>query len=322
MLTDANCQLLDHIQSGLIVLDGERRILAWNDWIARHSGLSAEAVGGRVLDEVFTGMARTRLPACIGQALTSGLSSMLTPGLNAGLLPLYQRETDRARDRRMQLLVYVTPVLHEGARVCLVQVQDMTATVRRERRLRAQSSQLIATTFLDPLTGIGNRRRFDHDLEVAFQESRERASEVSLLMIDVDDFKAYNDCCGHAQGDTCLIAVAQCLQEGLRQKGDHVSRYGGEEFAIILPDCDRDTAACVAERLRLRVEAMHLAHPQSRSGPWVTVSIGISGFRPVSGQPSHDLITQADLALYVAKDEGRNRAMCYDAARNEVMPCA
>ncbi|MBV5310593.1 diguanylate cyclase, partial [Chromatium okenii] len=193
---------------------------------------------------------------------------------------------------------------------------DMTATVRRERRLRAQSTNLIATTYRDALTGVGNRRRFDHDLGAFFSDAYRKQQTIALLMIDIDDFKAYNDHLGHLKGDDCLMKVATTLQEGLRQRGDCVSRYGGEEFALPLPDTDIDLAYSIAERLRQLIETLEISHPASRTMPHITVSIGVSALIPKVGQNMTTLISQADQALYQAKDAGRNRCIRYTPELN------
>ncbi|AFL72385.1 diguanylate cyclase domain-containing protein [Thiocystis violascens] len=305
MESDFGAQLLDHLQSGVILLDDRGRILAWNQWMARHSRLTLSEVSAKRLDELFPEVRHTRLEDAIEQALRFRLSSMLAPGLNAAILPLDHQPGDRRLARRMQPLVYVTPMRHEPY-ACLIQIQDMTATVRREHRLRAQSTQLIATTYRDALTGVGNRRRLDHDLAVAFSTAQKNRSSLALLMIDIDDFKAYNDSLGHLKGDDCLILVAKALQEGLRLRGDCVSRYGGEEFALPLPETDRDMACAIAERLRLLIEGLDLPHAASRVGTRVTVSIGVTAMIPGPEQSPSDLLGLADRALYRAKDAGRN----------------
>ncbi|MBK5965218.1 diguanylate cyclase [Thiocystis minor] len=313
-------QLLDHLQAGIILLDRQGRVLAWNAWMVRHSRLTLSEVAAKRLDEVFPDAQHTRFLDAIEQALRFRLSSMLAPGLNAAVLPLDHQPGDRRLVRRMQPLIYVTP-MSEASCACLIQIQDMTAMVRRERRLRAQSTQLIATTYRDALTGVGNRRRFDHDLSLSFSDAQNKQCPLALLMIDIDDFKAYNDCLGHLKGDECLIQVATALREGLRQRGDSLSRYGGEEFALPLPEADRDLACTIAERLRLLVEGLGLPHPNSRVGKLVTVSIGVSAMVPEGEHSPSDLISQADQALYQAKDEGRNRCVYIGADLHVVPVC-
>ncbi len=315
-----SAQLIDRLQTGVILLDRQGRILSWNAWMVKYSGLTLNDVVTRHLGEVFPETAQTRLQDGIEQAVRFKLSSMLAPGLNGAILPLYQQSMDRRLDQRMQQLIYVTPLHHEQCAV-LIQVQDMTATVRRERRLRDQSSQLMATTYRDALTGVGNRRRFDQDLVNAFRDAQKKQQSLALIMIDVDHFKAYNDHFGHLMGDECLIRVATALQDTLRHTGDRISRYGGEEFVLLLADTGRATACTIAERLRRWIKELQLPHPTSHSGEVVTVSIGVTAMIPTHEQLAYSLLGQADLALYRAKDAGRNRCFYYDAENGDALPC-
>ncbi|MBK1694962.1 diguanylate cyclase [Chromatium weissei] len=311
-------KLLDHLQSGVILLDSQEQICVWNQWMVRHTELNFNTVATQKLNTVFPEITQSRLQDCIKQALHFKLSSMLTPGLNPAVLPLYQKPSDRNCSQRIEQLVYITPISQDAQAFCLIQIQDMTATVRRERRLRAQSTNLIATTYRDALTGVGNRRRFDHDLGAFFSDAYRKQQSIALLMIDIDAFKAYNDHLGHLKGDDCLMKVAITLQEGLRQRGDCVSRYGGEEFALPLPDTDIDLAYSIAERLRQLIEGLAVPHPASRTIQHITVSIGVSAMIPQMGQTTKMLISQADQALYQAKDDGRNRCARYAPESNAV----
>jgi diguanylate cyclase (GGDEF)-like protein len=130
---------------------------------------------------------------------------------------------------------------------------------------------------------------------------------LSLLMADVDSFKAYNDTYGHPGGDACLKRVAYALQSGLRRAGDLLARYGGEEFVIILPDMPLDQAAALAEELRLRLRAMQIPHAAAFAAPVVTVSFGAAVCHPQEGGSPADLVAASDRALYRAKKAGRNR---------------
>jgi diguanylate cyclase (GGDEF)-like protein len=152
---------------------------------------------------------------------------------------------------------------------------------------------------LDGLTGIANRRRFDEALDVEWRRGVRSHAPLSLLMIDIDGFKHFNDAHGHQAGDDCLCRVGAILVESLNRAGDLVARYGGEEFAVLLPETDAEHARRVAEILRERVAA---AAP-------VTVSVGVSTIVPdLSGAP-FVLVSDADAALYEAKRSGRNRVV-------------
>lgn len=312
-------QLIDSLRVGLILLDHEGRIKSWNGWMQHHSGLTLADVRGQRLDACFPDISGSRLEASIADTLRFKLSAMLAPSLNPNLLPLYHRPADRQHDQRMQQLIYITPLRHPRC-ACLIQIHDMTAALRRERRLRAQSTQLIETSYQDALTGVGNRRRFDQDLAQRFRQAQDKQRPIAMLMIDVDNFKAYNDHFGHQGGDACLIQVARTLREGLRRDGDRVSRYGGEEFALLLSETDRDAACAVAERLRIAVEQLNLPHPVAPGVGRVSVSIGVAAMIPTREQLCYILVAQADLALYSAKDAGRNCCMWYDAASGSANP--
>lgn len=313
--------VLDALQAGVAVLDAQGGIRAWNKWLAARSGVSRDTALGRRLDELFPEILGTRLHSAIEQALVRHLASMLTPGLNPVYLPLQRVATGKRRQEHIEQLIYVTPMRHAEA-ACLVQIEDVTATVRRERRLRSQSSQLIEETYLDPLTGAGNRRRFDQTLAAEFDKAQKQRGHLALIMFDIDLFKAYNDRHGHAQGDACLTSVAQALQRGLRQTGgDMLARFGGEEFAVILPGADLATGCAVAERLRARVERQAIPHGGAAGADLVTVSGGVSAFIPEPGQDAHELISEADLALFLAKDEGRNRVRRYEHDCHEIRAC-
>jgi diguanylate cyclase (GGDEF)-like protein len=218
----------------------------------------------------------------------------------------------------MQQLIQISAVRHEAV-ACLIQIQDMTATIRRERRLRVQSTQLLDATYRDALTGVGNRRRFDQVFPELFQKAQQAGSSLGLIMIDVDFFKHYNDFYGHQAGDQCLRKIAQAIQLGLRHDaGDQVCRYGGEEFAVLLPNADQATTRTVAERLRQRVEALQIDHEAVGAGTHVSISLGVVAWAPTDIKTSHLLITGADLALYHAKEAGRNRTLVYDMDSHEV----
>ncbi|BAV34232.1 diguanylate cyclase [Sulfuricaulis limicola] len=170
---------------------------------------------------------------------------------------------------------------------------------RANRRLERMSTQ-------DDLTGIANHRYFQEHLDLEWRRERRARKPLALLMIDVDYFKALNDALGHLTGDECLRRIAHTLAGGLHRAGDVVARYGGEEFAAILPETDARNAAMLAERLRAAIENMGFAHPASKVGSNVTVSIGVASLVPMEQQKPEELIAMADRALYRAKKIGRN----------------
>ncbi len=190
----------------------------------------------------------------------------------------------------------------------------LAGALRRREHAEAELA-VLATT--DGLTGLANRRTFDRQLELEWLRAARQKTPVSLLLIDVDQFKAYNDIYGHQAGDECLRTIASTVSGAARRPGDVAARYGGEELAILLPGADEADAATIAEDLRAKVESLRVRHEANPPGCILTVSIG-SATRIPSLDRSRirpdDLITLADAALYRAKQSGRNRVASEKAA--------
>jgi diguanylate cyclase (GGDEF)-like protein len=175
----------------------------------------------------------------------------------------------------------------------------------RERELRLTNLHLEELALVDSLSGLANRRSFDTRLETEWQRAAKLDCAVSLLMIDVDHFKLFNDQYGHIEGDTCLRAIGDVLASGVDGDIDFVARYGGEEFVVLLPDTDAERALEAAERLRSAIEDRHIINLPAPTGR-ITVSIGIASRRPRTGESPQSLIQAADSMLYEAKHRGRN----------------
>ncbi|WP_300155558.1 diguanylate cyclase [Solidesulfovibrio sp.] len=190
-----------------------------------------------------------------------------------------------------------------------VTVPVVQARVRAHVELKRRGDLLETLSMRDGLTGIPNRRRFDECLERAWRHSMRCATPLSVIMADIDDFKAYNDAYGHVAGDACLRRVAMALSEVLRRPGDLAARFGGEEFAIVLEDTDLAGAMHVAEAMRLTVRALGMEHVGSRAAPVVTVSLGVASAVPVGVLLPESLLLTADRMLYQAKLAGRDRVV-------------
>ncbi|THF67473.1 diguanylate cyclase [Pseudothauera nasutitermitis] len=180
------------------------------------------------------------------------------------------------------------------------------------RKLDEANRELTRLSSADGLTGIANRRRFDETLLKEWRRCARDGKPLSLLLIDVDFFKPFNDNYGHQVGDECLKAVARTLAQALNRPSDLVARYGGEEFGVILPDTTESGALAVAEALRGAVQTLGITHRFSEVSPVVTISAGLASTTPQRGDDSGfiALLRRADAALYRAKTEGRNRVVC------------
>jgi diguanylate cyclase (GGDEF)-like protein/PAS domain S-box-containing protein len=187
-------------------------------------------------------------------------------------------------------------------------VRDISERKRSEEHLQSAYRAMESLVVVDALTGISNRRRFDESLATEWRRSLREGSKLSLLLIDADHFKRYNDTYGHVRGDSCLKQIAEATLDVVLRPGDLVARYGGEEFAVVLPGTDEEGALAVAEEICQMVRKRQLPHEGNAPGI-VTVSIGCATIVPQRGKSAQDLIELADQALYRAKGRGRNRVV-------------
>jgi two-component system chemotaxis family response regulator WspR len=190
-----------------------------------------------------------------------------------------------------------------------------------DRELRDSLARADKLASLDSLTGVANRRTLDTRLEEQWGRAARSQAPLALLMIDADHFKSFNDRLGHQAGDACLRAIAGVMSQRVSRPADVVARFGGEEFAVLLPDTPLEGARHVAEIIRTAVQQLAITHP-GKPGPTavdappalghVTVSIGCAALVPPSGAKPHVLVELADQALYEAKRAGRDRVCIAD----------
>ena len=204
------------------------------------------------------------------------------------------------------LRLWWTEVTRIGAimTVLILFVAGTTLFLAREIGRRAQAEdrlEELATT--DPLTGLKNRRKFDAEIDMEWRRAARNKTPVSLLMIDADHFKSYNDSYGHQAGDQVLVGIAICISDSVRRAGDCPARFGGEEFAVLLPGLSATEALGIAETIRLKVEHW------SEDPKVTTVSVGVASIIPVASLYWSDLVEAADKALYAAKANGRNQSV-------------
>jgi diguanylate cyclase (GGDEF)-like protein len=174
----------------------------------------------------------------------------------------------------------------------------------KSRKLNEELAQIART---DPLTAIANRRHFDLQLRAEWDRARRERTNVALLYIDIDHFKAFNDAYGHPAGDECLAAVARAINSSSKRPADLAARYGGEEFVLLLPSTDLAGAETVAASVLSAVDGLAIEHRASGTARFVTVSVGIASLSAVDHPDERELVRAADEALYRAKSEGRHR---------------
>ena len=196
-----------------------------------------------------------------------------------------------------------------GERQRLVIVRDVSERKAAEERLAEANARLTILSGEDALTGLANRRIFDETLDREHRRAHNEDRALSLVMIDVDRFKAFNDRYGHPAGDECLRRIANAIALSVRRPGDVVARYGGEEFAVVLPHTDEAGAVAVASNIQCAVLALAIEHGGSDWG-FASVSVGVASLRPGAAADGFTgLLQEADRALYCAKHSGRNRVV-------------
>ncbi|MBF0181537.1 MAG: diguanylate cyclase [Magnetococcales bacterium] len=215
----------------------------------------------------------------------------------------YTREEDESRGFEVGAVDYIGKPYHPSI---------VLARVKTHIELKMTRDMLERLAILDGLTTIPNRRRFDQFLDYEWGRSLRYSHSFALLLMDIDHFKLFNDHYGHAHGDDCLKQVAQAIAKAMPRSVDLAARYGGEEFACILPETTNAGGRIAAERILEAIRALQIPHVKSTVSEHVTMSIGVASIIPRTEQRSLDLITMADGALYQAKNNGRNQAVCYD----------
>lgn len=183
---------------------------------------------------------------------------------------------------------------------------DINARKKTEEKLISLQRELEELSFKDGLTGVANRRMFDSIMEVEWANARRNNQPLSLIMLDIDYFKQYNDHYGHIQGDESLKRVGQVLSSAATRARDFLARFGGEEFVLVLPETDADAAQKVAERCRKLIFKEQIPHAKSEASQVLTISLGVSTIVPTHKDNSKEFIEAVDRLLYQAKQKGRN----------------
>lgn len=191
--------------------------------------------------------------------------------------------------------------------------REMDCRKRNEAALKKANSKLAKLSAIDGLTGVYNRRHFDEILQKEYLRAVRHQHPLSLIMIDIDHFKDYNDIFGHQAGDACLKLVSNELKRVVHRSHDLVARYGGEEFAVILPETNQAAATLLANALQVKVMALQVKHPVSDGNNVVTISLGVAGKIPERDVDPDSLVAHADQALYQSKADGRNRVTVWES---------
>ena len=280
--TDRLRMIVNSMDQGLLIVEGCGRVQYGNPACDRYLGYAPEELVGQSLKDLLD----CNEPGCCEglDALAYGTREVRIRHRDGGL---------RAMDLTM------TP-MHAADGLFVVLLHDITHHKQSEDALQRAA-------LLDPLTKIANRRHFDAFLDKEWHRAIRNAQPLSLVVLDVDHFKLYNDTLGHAAGDVCLQKVAQTLQDHAARPTDLAARYGGEEFVLLFAETPAENAARLAEMIRAAVLALEIPNPGSTTSAWLTVSVGVATIVPTQLDAIDNLFVCADRAMYAAKGGGRNR---------------
>jgi diguanylate cyclase (GGDEF)-like protein len=297
-------QVVDMLNMGVVILDADLRIRYWNIWMAMHSGLDKEKVVGRSLIELFPDLNNPLFLRSVKSVLAFGNYYFFSQKLHRYLIPMKTSGAFPIEFGNMQQNGAAYPIRDENnaiTHICIT-IQDVTEVAAYEKIL-------MENNLKDSLTGAYNRRFLTARLTEEFERRLRYARSLSLMMLDIDHFKAVNDTYGHQCGDAMLKAVCETISVELR-KLDMLVRYGGEEFCCLLPETDLPSALSMAERIRKTIASREFVYKDARIR--MTVSIGVYELCADIDSPE-TLLRMADEALYKAKETGRNRVFSYSS---------
>ena len=300
-------EAIDAMPSAFAIYDGNATLIACNKQAPNmFFHLQCDNPIGKTHEDLLQqALDAGRIPDAVGHEKTWLATRLAQRGTLCG--PVIR---NIGRGRWLQHHEIRTP----GGDLVLVRV-DVSELVEKGLALERANVQLAHLSTTDGLTGIANRRQFDQTLLTEWQRSARSQQPLSLVMVDIDFFKRYNDLYGHLAGDECLRRVAQILASCVKRSGELVARYGGEEFALLLPGADEHEAALVAQRCNDEMEKARIAHGDSPVSPWLSLSIGVSTATATQDQLPEALLERADSALYRAKDSGRG---CVETTAGEL----
>lgn len=297
--------LIDRLETGLIVVNTQRQILLWNPWMTRITGITEAMALDNVLDKVFNKAIDTALIDALEQASQFNLSRRLSHQLHPALLPILQHNNNEP----LHHSILVQPLTYKQQPACLLQISNVTNRVRREKHLRAAVEKIRYLAHHDTLTGLANRTLHAINLQKQCDSAAKTNQPFALLFIDLDGFKFINDRFGHDAGDYLLQVTAQRLQKTLvdfGSKADCVARLGGDEMVVLLPK--------ISNADQTITFANHICKILEEPVKWQTnkmqvgASIGIAIW-PHQGLTPEALMTSADNAMYLAKARGKGQAM-------------
>jgi two-component system cell cycle response regulator len=282
--------IVDSMDEGLMVIEPSGRIQYTNPACDRYLGYAAGELSGAALDDLLAPSVAQEYLDLFGQGVFDG-SNPACRGAREVLI--------RRRDGVLRAMDFTLTPMAADQPLFVALLHDITHHKQSENALQRAA-------LADPLTKIANRRHFDSFMDKEWQRAVRSGEPLSLIVLDVDHFKGYNDSLGHAAGDTCLQQVAMALQSHALRATDLAARYGGEEFVLLFGETGFEAACALAEAIRAHVESLNIPNPRSTTSRWVTASLGVATIVPTQLDDIKEFFVCADRAMYAVKEAGRN----------------
>jgi len=302
--------MLESVEVGLVVLDLEFRVQAWNGFMENHSGITASKIRNQVLFELFPDIPKAWLTRKVDSVALLNTRAFTSWEQRPYLFRFRNTRPITGTEDHMFQNLTISPLsgsTGQVEKICLM-VYDVTDIATGKRALERANEQLAKLSMTDLLTGLLNRGTWENLVDAEFERFRRYGQATSLVMFDIDFFKKVNDTHGHLAGDEVIKHTAETARSNLRQS-DSIGRYGGEEFGVVLPETDAEGARIICERIR---DAIEKSVVQTSVAPIrYTVSVGIA---QLTERPKNHMkwMQQADEALYAAKKNGRNCVVVFE----------
>ncbi len=297
----AEQDILDTIENGILIVTADLKVLFWNRWLVTHTGISKEEAADNLLAALFPATGFNILKRKVKIAFKLNSSTFTSSSVEKFIIPIRLQNITKSIFRHMRQDVVITPLANGQASIV---IYDTTPLLEAKSTINDQLVAMEKQATTDPLTGCYNRKMFNDLLKSEAKKAERHDKKFSLVILDIDNFKSVNDTYGHLIGDEVLKEITVVAHSAIRQS-DIFCRWGGEEFAILLPETDIEGAAILADKIRLNIKA----HRFSKAGN-LTCSFGVAQFS--QGEPRDSLISNADWALYHAKNHGKNQVALFD----------
>ncbi|WP_455755968.1 diguanylate cyclase [Sulfurimonas sp.] len=299
--------IFNTVDNGIIILDDDLTVLNWNRWLEIFTKRNKKDIVGKKLSDLFGYINTKRLNRKIKSVLTTKSSSYYSVDPHKYLIEIPISKITNKYYTQMQQKVTIVPYNLEKKQVCIY-IYDETSVSETNLKLNKANEELLELSHRDPLTCLFNRRYFSDQLEKVKSFALRNKHPISMIILDIDDFKKINDTYGHAIGDEVIITMAKTLEDVVR-KSDIVVRFGGEEFVILLQNIDLEKGYAIAEKLRIAVENLEVKSFDNQSIKF-TSSFGVAQFSETLDNDSlEQTLSRADEALYKAKKSGKNKVI-------------